>query len=74
MTAAIEPETAEAFTRKLELFEQHLSLRDRAILLSLLQAAMDPWARAAARPISDVLDPEEAALLAELCAETPNQR
>jgi hypothetical protein len=73
VTSAIDAETAEAFTRKLELFEQGLSPRDQTILRAVLESAMGPWERAAARPVSEILEPEEAELLAELLAEDPDQ-
>jgi hypothetical protein len=56
----------ETLAQKLDAFAQTLTPRERGVLRAALASAMGPWERAAARPAAEVLEPEEAALLAEL--------
>ena len=54
------------FAAALSRFASGLSPSDHAILVSVLNAAAGPWARMAARPAEDLLDPAEAELVDRL--------
>jgi hypothetical protein len=62
----IDAATTDAFAAALDRFDAGLSSSDHAILVAVLNAAMGPWERMAARPAEDLLDPADAQLVERL--------
>jgi hypothetical protein len=63
---AVDESTAVAFAAHLEQFAAQLTGRETTILRALLYDAMGPWERLAARPVHEILRPEEADLTEQL--------
>ncbi|MFG3266193.1 hypothetical protein [Streptomyces bobili] len=58
--------TSNSFGVSLQRFASGLSPSEHAILLAVLNTAMGPWQRMAARPADELLEPAEAQLLDRL--------
>ncbi|MFB7666492.1 hypothetical protein ACFC1R_21490 [Kitasatospora sp. NPDC056138] len=62
----IDDSTTDSFAAALDRFATGLSGPDHAILVAVLNAAMGPWERMAARPAQELLDPADAQLVERL--------
>ena len=65
-STAFDERTIAAFANHLEAFAQTLSESDRALLARLLTKVLDPWDRMRLRDPSEILSPEEEAILRSL--------
>ncbi|MFI6150488.1 hypothetical protein [Streptomyces sp. NPDC051109] len=61
----------DGFAVSLERFASALSPSEHTILIAALNAATEPWMRMAARPVEELLEPEEAQLLDHLVKRPP---
>ncbi|MGE7437785.1 MULTISPECIES: hypothetical protein [Kitasatospora] len=69
----IDATAADSFVVALDRFAAELSCSEHDILVAVLNAAMGPWERMAARPAEELLDPSDAQLVERL-VERAHQR
>ncbi|MFG2343268.1 hypothetical protein [Streptomyces phaeochromogenes] len=63
---AIDAPAGDDFGVSLQRFASGLSPSEHAILVAVLNTAMGPWKRMAARPVEELLEPAEAQLVDRL--------